>query len=64
MSDVTMRDSHEEEKVFVQEAPTPSAAHNPNPNKTCNGGEFKATNSSKMFEISNKKDASDIIKMS
>ncbi len=67
MSDVTMDGDFEEEKHSTNLAPTPSAAHNPNPNKTCNGGGFKATKmskASKMSELSKKKDASDIQKMS
>ena len=65
MSDVTMTDNNEEEKIPMNVAPTPSASHNPNPNKTCNGGGFEATKvskASKMSEMSKKKDASDIQK--
>ncbi len=52
MSDVTMKQGNEEEKIPTTLAPTPSAAHNPNPNKTGNGGEFKAKKSTTMSNIS------------
>ena len=59
LADVDMRDTYEEEKHHYHLAPTPSAAHNPNPNKTCDGGEFNATRSSKMSKMSKNKDAFD-----
>ena len=64
MSDVTMRDSHEEEKNITHVAPTPSACHNPNSTMTDDGGEFQATKMSKSSKMAKTKNASDIIKMS
>ena len=64
MSDVTMTDNNEEEKIPKNVAPTPSASHNPKCKTTGDENGFQATKSSKMFEMTNKKDASDILKMS
>ena len=59
MADVDMTLTNEEEKNHTHLAPTPSAAHNPNPNKTYNGGEFQDTKKSKTSKMAETKDASD-----
>ena len=64
LADVHMTNTDEEEKIPTNVAPTPSAPHNPKCNTTGDGHEFQATKSSKMFEMTNKKDASDSQKMS
>ena len=60
MSDVTMEHDHEEEKIPMNVAPTPSASHNPDFNMTGDGGEFQATKKSKISEMSKTKNAPDI----
>ena len=64
MSDVTMRDSHEEEKNITHVAPTPSASHNPNTTMTDDEGEFQAIKVSKISKMDESKDATDILKLS
>ena len=64
MSDVTMTDDHEEEKIPMNVAPTPSAAHNPKYKTTSDGGEFQATKTSKMPKTLMAKDATKTFKMS
>ena len=61
MSDVTMQQDDEEEKMPTIVAPTPSAAHNPKCKTTGDEHEFQATKSSKMSKT---EIASDILKMS
>ena len=60
MSDVTMTDDNEEEKIPMNVAPTPSAAHNPKDSTTGDGHGFEAT---KMSKTSKTKVTSDILKM-
>jgi hypothetical protein len=67
MADVVMASVNEEEKNPTQQAPTPSAAHNPNFKATSDGGGFQATKKSKMSEMSKtskNKDAFDTQKKS
>ena len=60
MAEGTMTDLNEEEKIPQQLAPTPSASLNLNSNKTCDGGEFQATKTSKISKMPKQKDASNI----
>ncbi len=60
LADVATRQDDEEGKHSTNLAPTPSAAHNPNSDKTSNRGEFEAT---KMSKISKEKYAREISKM-
>ena len=64
MSDVTMRQDDEEEKIPTHSAPTPSAAHNPKCKTTGDGHEFQATKSDTMSKTSKTKETFDIKKMS
>ena len=48
MADVVMKQVNEEEKIPQHLAPTPSASHNPDSQKTSDGGEFQATKKSEM----------------
>ena len=52
LPDVTMEHTYEEEEIPTTLAPTPSASHNPDSNKTGDGGDLKATKSTMMSNSS------------